>query len=460
VPAHLPGQGRHTDHAPRGSRPRGPRLNLDRILPGLVAGVAATSLVSIFAAQLLLTLAVVVAGTRVAVGRARWPRLPLDGPILAFSVWTLLSAAFSSDPLDSHDSAKKLVLFLLVYVAVEAMREAESRERILDAALLGGLVLAVGTVLQFHLLGFDTIGNRPSSFLGHYMTASGLSMGVLIVAAARLAFARDLGVPTRRDVGGAALLLAALGGLAAFQATQVFAVEAERLFVAGLATAAVAMGVRVEAGLPPGARGLLTLLALAASSWALLVSRTRNAWLGTVLGLTLVAVLRAPRLLFALAATIALVAVVRPAPVMDRLTVDASSVDRYYMWQAGFDMIRDRPVFGQGPGRILEAYPAYRWPEAPNALTPHMHNNVVQIAAERGVPALLWWLWLVAVLLADAWRALRRTGSWGAAAALSLLVAVLSAGMFEYNFGDSEVLMFLLVVVAMPYALARRQASP
>jgi O-antigen ligase len=172
-----------------------------------------------------------------------------------------------------------------------------------------------------------------------------------------------------------------------------------------------------------------------------------------VLGLGIVAVLRTPRLLFVLAAAIAAVAIVRPAPVVDRLSLDASSVDRYYMWQAGFDMIRDKPVFGQGPGRILEAYPSYRWPEAPNALTPHMHNNVVQIAAERGVFGLLWWIWLVAVLLADAWREQRRSSEWGAAAALALLVAVIGAGMFEYNFGDSEVLMFVLVTCALPYAL-------
>jgi len=396
---------------------------------------------------------------RLVLKRAQWPRLPIDGPLLAFSVWTLLSAAFSSDPMASHESAKKLVLFLLVYLAVDSMRDSEARERILDAALLGGLVLSTGTVLQYHLLGFDTIGNRPHSFLGHYMTASGLSMGVLVVAAARLAFARELALPTRRDAGSAALLLTASALLTTFQAADVFAVETERLFVAGLATAAVVMG-SGRRGLTPSARSLLTLLALLTSSWALLVSRTRNAWIGAVLGLTLVAILRAPRLLFALAGGIAAVAVLRPAPVMDRLTLDASSVDRYYMWQAGFDMIRDKPVFGQGPGRILEAYPAYRWPEAPNALTPHMHNNVVQIAAERGVPGLLWWIWLVAVLLADAWRAFRRSGEWGGAAALALLVAILGAGMFEYNFGDSEVLMFVLVIAALPYALARPAALP
>ncbi len=421
--------------------------------------MAATCLVSIFAAQLLLALALVVQLARLGLGQASWPRLPPDGAIVAFSVWTLLSAAFSSDPLDSHDSAKKLVLFVLLYLAVAAMQEAAGRERAMDAALLGGLVLASGSVLQYHLLGFDTIGNRPHSFLGHYMTASGLCMGVLIVAAARLAFARDLALPTRRDAGQALLVLLALAVLAALQAADLFALEAERLFVAGLAAAAFALAFRAAA-LTTGARSLLASLALVASAWALLVSRTRNAWIGAVLGLGVIALLRAPKLLWLLAGVIAAVAIIRPRPVMDRLTLDQSSVDRYYMWQAGFDMIRDKPVFGQGPGRILEAYPAYRWPEAPNALTPHMHNNVVQIAAERGVIGLAWWIWLVAVLLADAWRELRRSRDWGAAAALALLVSVLGAGMFEYNFGDSEVLMFVLVVAALPYALRPRERVP
>jgi hypothetical protein len=65
------------------------------------------------------------------------------------------------------------------------------------------------------------------------------------------------------------------------------------------------------------------------------------------------------------------------------------------------------------------------------------------------------------VLLADAWREQRRAGDWGAAAALALLVAVLGAGMFEYNFGDSEFLVLLLVLVTLPFAtLGREPARP
>jgi O-antigen ligase len=167
--------------------------------------------------------------------------------------------------------------------------------------------------------------------------------------------------------------------------------------------------------------------------------------------------------LWAFPAAAALVLVARPAPVMDRLTVtDASSRDRYFMWQAGIDMIREKPVFGQGPRMVERTYPSYRWPGAPNAAQPHLHNNALQIAAERGLPCLAWWLWWVAAAIGDAWRESRRGGApgrWGAAGALAVLSAVMAAGLFEYNFGDSEILMFLLIVTALPYAL-RAEAPP
>jgi hypothetical protein len=41
-----------------------------------------------------------------------------------------------------------------------------------------------------------------------------------------------------------------------------------------------------------------------------------------------------------------------------------------------------------------------------------------------------------------------------AAAALSCIIAMLAAGQFEYNFGDSEFLMLFLVFMTLPYAAA------
>src|SRR5262249_34328008 len=182
----------------------------------------------------------------------------------------------------------------------------------------------------------------------------------------------------------------------------------------------------------PGGATTVTLAALAfpVSAWALVLTRTRNAWLGAMVGLVVVAALRAPRVLWAVAAFLLAFLVVRPSLVGDRLTVtDASSVDRYYMWQAGIDMIREKPVFGQGPGMILAVYPEYRWAGAPNPRQPHLHDNALQIAAERGLPCLAFWIWMVAAAMADAWREWRLGRGAAAARAASAPAAPPSAGV-------------------------------
>jgi O-antigen ligase len=432
-------------------------VRLERAQLGLLAAIAATCLVSIFAAQVLLAVASVVFAARLLRQKARIPALALGAPLLAFCVWTLLSASFSPDPVASHDTAKKLVLFVLVYLAAEGLAGDGARERVLDAMTLGGLALAAFALLQFYFLGFDTPNNRPRSFLGHYMTASGLSMSVLVLCAARLAWmSGPREPPTRADLRRLAALAAALVALTALKRAGLFAVEAERLFVASLA--AVAAGMALSRGAWPSRSTSLLLCGLAVplSAWALLVSRTRNAWLGAISGLALIAILKAPRALAALAALVAIVLLLRPPQVIERMTLrDDSSRDRYYMWHAGLDMIRDKPVFGQGPGMVRAVYPRYRWPEAPNPSAPHLHDNLIQIAAERGIPCLLFWLWLMALLFRDAWRAARGAALPDArlcgGVALAVLGAVMVAGAFEYNFGDSEVLMFLLLVSALPY---------
>jgi O-antigen ligase len=119
---------------------------------------------------------------------------------------------------------------------------------------------------------------------------------------------------------------------------------------------------------------------------------------------------------------------------------------------------------------VPRVYGSYRWPEAPNPRTAHLHDNALQIAAERGIPCLAWWLWLVAAAMGHAWREIRRCRAeapggrpdpcWVARAALAILGAVMVAGLFEYNFGDSEILMFTLLVAALPFSLARQRAVP
>ena len=59
------------------------------------------------------------------------------------------------------------------------------------------------------------------------------------------------------------------------------------------------------------------------------------------------------------------------------------------------------------------------------------------------------------------WRRFRRgRARYLSAAGLGALAAALAAGMFEYNFGDSEFLLTLLIVLTLPWAAARESSAP
>ena len=45
-----------------------------------------------------------------------------------------------------------------------------------------------------------------------------------------------------------------------------------------------------------------------------------------------------------------------------------------------------------------------------------------------------------------------------AATAMAATAAMLAAGMFEYNFGDSEFLMLFLVLITLPFAASNADA--
>src|SRR5207244_11180919 len=64
---------------------------------------------------------------------------------------------------------------------------------------------------------------------------------------------------------------------------------------------------------------------------------------------------------------------------------DPTRLDRMAMLHEGARMIAAHPLTGVGPNMVEKLYADYRGPEAVNKINPHLHNNPVQIAAERGL---------------------------------------------------------------------------
>jgi O-antigen ligase len=375
---------------------------IERVAYVLLLAFAGAPLFSIFAAELLLALVAILWLVIVIRGRETVPVPPMFWPLLAFGACTLISSAFSIDPEVSFVDSKQLVLYAIVPIAYRLLR-GERTLKAVDVMITAGALSAVYGIVQYGIFDFDNLGQRVQGTLGHYMTYSGLIMLVACVAAARVMF-------KPQDWLWAALIMPAV------------------------------------------------LVALA-------LTFSRNAWVGACAGISLLFVLRDFRLVALVPIVAALFVVFAPVQLSNRFystfsLTDPTNADRLAMIRSGIHIVKDDPLTGVGPDMVIQVYPHYRDPAAVTQRAPHLHNVPLQIAAERGLPALAAWLWFVVVLLRDLWRK-TRTSQWRSlpTAALAAVVAMLAAGMFEYNFGDSEFLMIFLLVVTLPYAADRAPAS-
>ncbi len=193
---------------------------------------------------------------------------------------------------------------------------------------------------------------------------------------------------------------------------------------------------------------------------AIALTLTRNAYLGLAAGVLVLVLLWRPKSLFVLAPVGLVIWIAAPAAVRDRARsafdpADETVRDRVAMWKAGRLMVRDHPLFGVGPGRIKEVYPDYRQPGFVDPHVGHLHNNLVMTAAETGLPSAAFYLWLVGAVVAGGVRRARAPGEDPvkpfARGAVAAFAALFVAGMFEYNFGDVEILIPSLVLAVVPF---------
>jgi O-antigen ligase len=193
---------------------------------------------------------------------------------------------------------------------------------------------------------------------------------------------------------------------------------------------------------------------------SIVLGLTRGVWLGCFVASVFLAWRWKPRALWALPALALVLLLASPSLVRERIrttlrpsTEPALSI-RFEMWQVALRMIRAHSWLGVGPNNVEQTYPLY----LPAGQTPqvgyhgHLHNNVLHLAAERGLPALAAWVWLVVAWGWHCWKARGRLKElrWVADGVLAGWLAFLTQGFFEFNFGSSPVLMLFLFLVSAP----------
>jgi O-antigen ligase len=402
---------------------------LDRWISfALIAGVVG-SLLSIVVSEVCFGIAILLWVADCWQSREFRLKIPPFTPfLLAFFAAVLIAIAFSTDVLGSAPYLKKFIKFLYIFLIFTYL----NRERVEFAlkAMFGVLgISAVYGILQYFWLWDVNLLNRIEGFMGHWMTFSGQLMLVSVALAGYLLLYQ---LPPTSTGGEKKTLQEASRG--------------EKWPGRGI--------------LPIGAWGMLLALFL----FVLVLTQTRSTWLGTLGGLFLLLWVYRIRWVVTGVVLLLMVFLAFPSSFKERFyssfdPTDTTTRIRIELFLTGKNIIVAHPLTGLGPSMVSRHYHDYNGTdEFPSWIYQHLHNNFLHIASEMGVFTLLIWVALWVRLIWDFVGFARdpasdRFLSCVAMSGVGVVAAFLLAGLFEYNFGDSEILILLLFFITIPYVV-------
>jgi len=200
---------------------------------------------------------------------------------------------------------------------------------------------------------------------------------------------------------------------------------------------------------------------------SMLLTQSRNVYLAFFICLLLYGIILNRKFLLVLITVLVAGILLLPSGMSERLKsiFDAehpSNKSRIVMWETGWKMFLDHPVTGVADNKILEIYSQYKTPEY-HSEGVHLHNNFIMILATTGIIGFLAFTGLFFVLIARQLRLLKqfKAGNKKLLTFGSLLVVVsfLTAGIFEWSFGDHEVMTVFFFLVSVPFILAKEEKS-
>jgi putative inorganic carbon (hco3(-)) transporter len=374
-----------------------------------------TFLFSIAAAQAFLALATL---CYIIYWLRRRPTIAFPGielPLVLFCLFTVLSVFWATNPAAGWFAVRKLVLFVIIPLTVNLVVSRKHLEWLYKALFVESAFVGAVAIGQFvrqyrtiralhpHHVYSYMITTRISGFMGHWMNFGGQQMLVF----------------------------------ACFMAFLLFVPQVSRFWW----------------------------LAMAVTAASIILNFTRGVWLGSFVAALYLVIRWKPRWLLLLPALALAGYFLSPSLVRKRVWLafhpsqEPALSMRLEIWRVGWRMIRAHPWVGVGPNNIVEVYDLY----LPPGVTPlagfhsHMHNDFMQFAAERGLPCLAAWVWLMMAFLWQDLKIRKRSGSWRwiVDGAIAAWLALIAEGCFEFNFGTSPVLMLFLFVASTPFVVAR-----
>ncbi|MDA1110734.1 MAG: O-antigen ligase family protein [Nitrospinae bacterium] len=372
---------------------------LDKILTASLILFVMFSMFSISITQIAFAVGTVAWLTKVSLTKS-WSRVrfPLGMPFLLFILASILAVALAVDPGYSYKSLKKLLQILIFFWAVNSVRDEKQRDFLVLVLVAAGCISALVGISQ-GLLTPVTTETRVEGTMSVYMTFAGILMLVGLVALGRLLFRQ----PRENWLGGAVFLIVI----------------------------------------------------------CLLLTLTRQAWLGFMTGFVFLVLVWRIRLLWGVPVLLVLVLLFSPVGVKDRLhsmvnLQDWTFQSRLALWQGGWEVFKDYPVTGCGFRCMDLVHTNYPDPTGYIKKYRGMHNNFVQLAVDTGILGLSAWISIWVGFFLYFFRKSRDSAErtytrWVLPGCAAAVLGFLAGGLFEVNFYDSEVAMLLYFIMALPF---------
>jgi O-antigen ligase len=382
-------------------------LWLDKVIQFSLFAFVAFSMFSITVTQIAFSIGTVAWLFKVHLTKS-WKEIrgtPLGLPILCFCLASVLAVITSLDLATSLKPLKKILQFAVFFWVVNTVEDERQKDSLIK------LLIAAGVLAS--LVGFSqawttavSLETRVSGTMSVYMTFAGLLMLVGLFALGRVLFNETK----------------------------------ERWVIAAV--------------------GII--------AFCLLLTLTRQAWLGFFVGIVTLIIFWNKKYLLALPAIMVGLLLFSPESVKDRLfslidLKDWTLQARFFLWQGGWEIFKDYPITGCGFKCVDVIHPQYSDPSGYIARYRGLHSNIFQLLVDIGILGFAAWLsiWVAYLLtMYKKWSQLANDNSralvMGSTAAV---MGFLAGGLFETNFYDSEVVMLLYFIMGLSLVQTNKKVS-
>ena len=332
-------------------------------------------------------------------------RTPVGLPILCFCLASILAVITSVDYTASLPHLKKIFQFAIFFWVANTVTNEKQKDLLIKLLIISGVIASMAGFSQAWSTAV-TLQTRVAGTMSVYMTFAGLLMLVGLIALGRYLF---------ND-------------------------KKEKWIM-------VATGVLI---------------------FCLLLTLTRQAWLGFFVGSLILIIFWNKKYLLAIPVAIIGLLLFAPESIKDRMFSITDLNDwtfqaRILLWQGGLEIFKDNPITGCGFKCVDALHTHYPDPSGFIARHRGMHNNIIQLLVDTGILGLGTWLSIWVAYFLAIYKQLNKItiNSIPKGLVIGSLAAVtgfLAGGMFETNFYDSEIVMLLYSIMGISLAQTNQKS--